>query len=286
MTSYITSRLRLAAPIAIGAMLLPFIASAQVASTSPMITNVVASTSPTTADISWTTDIAASSQVGYGTNSPIGGVYANNTTASTSQMTTHMVSLMSLTPNTAYHFQVVSQNGTSTDPADMASTTGYSGDLLFMTMPEATTSTTTGGGGGTGTTVIDTTAIQNFITQLTTFKSQIDQWIAQLLLALGNNGGGGGGGTGTTTPSGGALIQQPGSIRAGTNVDFSGSGFGSEENVAVMQGSTRVATAFSNKAGGFSTGSIPVGNTTGSYTYMFTGQTTGKTASVTITVTP
>lgn len=284
--SYITSRLRLAAPIAIGSMLLPFIASAQVASTSPLITNVTASTTASSAGISWTTDILASSQVGFGTSSPVGGTYTMSTTQDMTQVTNHFVTLPSLTANTSYHFQVMSQNGTSTDENVVASTTGYSGDMTLLTMPATTTSTSTDGA-GTTTPSIDPAIIQNFITQLTNFQSQIGQWISQLLAAIGNSGtGNNGGGTGTTTPSGGAMIEQPSNVRAGTNVDLRGSGFGSEEYVAVSCGGTRVATAFSNIAGGFTTGSIPVGNTTGTFTYTFVGQSTGRTVMVNVTVIP
>jgi len=198
--SYFTSRLRLAAPFVIGASLVPFVASAQVASTSPTISNVTASTSATT------------------------------------------------------------------------------------TMPTSTATTSTGTG---TTTVIDTSAIQNFITQLNMFSSQINQWIAQLLAALGQTGTVGGG-TGTTTPptTGGAMIDQPSSVRAGTNVDFGGHGFGSEEAVIVTRAGSQVGQGFTNKEGGFTTGSIGVGNTTGTFTYTFVGQTTGKTATVNVTVIP
>jgi hypothetical protein len=52
-----------------------------------------------------------------------------------------------------------------------------------------------------------------------------------------------------------------------------------------MNGS-QVASGFTNLEGGFSTGSVTVPSTAGTYIYTFTGQTSGRSASATITVIP
>jgi hypothetical protein len=74
----------------------------------------------TAATITWTTSLAASSRVDYGTTTAYGTFAADAT-----QVTDHSVALTGLTPGTTYHYRVTSQ--TSTDSAS-------TGDLTFTTV--------------------------------------------------------------------------------------------------------------------------------------------------------
>jgi serine protease len=88
--------------------------------TPPVISDVTATPSSTTATITWTTDEAATSVVYYGTTSSYGS------TASTSGYTTsHSVTLTGLTAGTTYHFMVES--------ADASGNTSQSSDSTFTT---------------------------------------------------------------------------------------------------------------------------------------------------------
>jgi alpha-galactosidase len=95
--------------------------------TPPVISSIASSTTQTTAIISWTTDLTASSTVNYGLTSAYG-------TASTSAalVTSHSISLSGLTAATNYHFQV---GGANSDGMVSTST-----DLTFTTAaaPDAT----------------------------------------------------------------------------------------------------------------------------------------------------
>ena len=91
-----------------------------------IITNVVAtSISSTTAVITWTTDQASSSQVQFGTT-PAYGFYS---TANSSLLTTHSVTLAGLTPATTYNFGALSANaaGTVTTSANFTFNTTVAG---------------------------------------------------------------------------------------------------------------------------------------------------------------
>ncbi len=258
----------------VGAALLGFAyfaTSARADTAPPVISAAVATPTDTTALISWTTDLGATSQVAYGTSS----AYTASSTLQSGLVTNHSVTLMGLTPNTTYHYQVLSGNGSTT-----ASTT-MSADLMFTTTMTAS-STGTGTTTTTGTTTNpDTSMLQQEIAQLQAQVAAL-QWQVQWLLDHQGNSGG----TGTTTMGGSASINQPQPARAGSSVDFGGNNFGSEEHVSVVRNGMQVGSAFTNLAGGFSTGSMPVPNTTGTYTYTFTGLTSGKTAQVTLTVVP
>jgi hypothetical protein len=87
--------------------------SAQVAVTvanapPPQISNVSASgITSTGATISWTTDVASSSQVEYGTTL----AYGTSTSLDTSQVTSHAQTLSGLQSGTQYHYRVRSQAG-------------------------------------------------------------------------------------------------------------------------------------------------------------------------------
>jgi hypothetical protein len=76
------------------------------------------------------------------------------------------------------------------------------------------------------------------------------------------------------------------SARAGTSVDFVGSMFGHEENVAVTVNGQTIATPHADGGGNFSTGSLSVPSTPGTYTYIFTGQNSGIVGTASVQVTP
>jgi len=71
--------------------------------------------------ITWDTDVAATSQVNYG----LDGSYGSFSNLSNSLVTSHSVTLVGLTSNTGYHFQVV---GTTPDGGSASS-----GDSTFLT---------------------------------------------------------------------------------------------------------------------------------------------------------
>ena len=87
----------------------------------PVISNVRTSPNPTTASVTWTTDIPADSQVEYGTTTAYGSKSALNS----SLVTSHSVKLSGLTRLTTYHYRVLSR----------ASSGGLavSGDFTFTT---------------------------------------------------------------------------------------------------------------------------------------------------------
>lgn len=98
---------------------LAFTTSAAVAA--PVISSVAASgVGTSTATVTWTTDVAATGQVFFGTTTAYGSSTTLNAVASTS----HSATISGLTPSTLYHFNVASTNagGTSTS-SDMTFTT-------------------------------------------------------------------------------------------------------------------------------------------------------------------
>jgi len=89
----------------------------------PKISGVaVSSIGWNSATISWITDVAADSQVEYGTTSS----YGQTTTLDSNQVTSHQVQLSGLSQGTQYHFRVRSADGGGA---------GYSGDQTFTTSP-------------------------------------------------------------------------------------------------------------------------------------------------------
>ncbi len=93
----------------------------------PVISGVNASaTGTSTATVTWSTDVAASSQVFYGTTTS----YGSSTTLDTTASTTHSVMLTGLTEATLYHAQASSGNGTGTTT---------SSDVTFTTNSSAST---------------------------------------------------------------------------------------------------------------------------------------------------
>jgi hypothetical protein len=92
--------------------------------TPPVITNVDSDPSDTTATITWTTDESSDSEVQYGLTTSYG-----NSESSTSMVTAHSIELTGLTPETTYHYKVI-----STDASD---NTAESGDYTFTTLAES-----------------------------------------------------------------------------------------------------------------------------------------------------
>ena len=92
----------------------------------PPVISAISSTPLTaTSTITWTTDKTANSQVVYGITTAYG-----STTSNASLLTSHVLTLTSLTGGTTYHFAVVSSDSlgntsTSTDQTFVSSTTPY-----------------------------------------------------------------------------------------------------------------------------------------------------------------
>ncbi len=105
-------------------------ASAPVFTETPSATNI----DTTDATIDWTTNIAADSTVLYGTSTAYGASSTDQTL-----VTTHSISLSSLSESTLYHYEVISSEyGTSTT----------SGDNTFTTTAPSSSSTTITNSGG------------------------------------------------------------------------------------------------------------------------------------------
>ncbi len=90
-------------------------------SNGPVISDVSATPSDTSAVITWTTDLGASSQVEYGTTTS----YGSTTTNDTNPVTSHSVTIASgLAAMTTYHYRVKSTaSGTTTTSPDATFTT-------------------------------------------------------------------------------------------------------------------------------------------------------------------
>jgi len=73
-----------------------------------VISNVASAPKSNQATITWSTDDASSSQVEYGTAT----TYGSTTTLSTTEVTSHSVLITKLTPNTTYHYRVLSTSAT------------------------------------------------------------------------------------------------------------------------------------------------------------------------------
>ncbi len=94
--------------------------------TPPVITNVTATASTTTATVSWTTNKAANGQVAYGPTS----TYGSATPLDTVLVTSHAESISGLAPSSTYHYMVKS--------TDASGNLGTSGDLTFTTAASQT----------------------------------------------------------------------------------------------------------------------------------------------------
>lgn len=100
------------------------------AATLPILSGINASTTDTTATITWMTDQSSTAQVGYGLTASYGSLSPTNN----NQEMSHSVTLGGLTPDTTYHLQVIS----GTDAGNM-----FSGDMTFTTAATSTATTTT-----------------------------------------------------------------------------------------------------------------------------------------------
>src|SRR5436309_3421465 len=90
--------------------MLPMLTHADIASSTPVISNVVASTTESTATITWNTASTSNSRVAYGSSVN----YNNYTATSSDSALSHLVLLTGLTPNTLYHFAVISSDASNT----------------------------------------------------------------------------------------------------------------------------------------------------------------------------
>jgi len=107
------------------------LAQAQTATTTePVISVVSVAPADTSAVVTWTTDEMANSQVAYGTSLP----YTATSTLDSSMVMSHSELLSGLSPGTTYHYEVISNDGTSTT---------MSADGTFMTTNAASTTGST-----------------------------------------------------------------------------------------------------------------------------------------------
>ncbi len=90
----------------------------------PAITNVDSIPSSTSATITWTTDVSATSKVYYGTTNSFG----SSTTETASTTKNHSVNITGLAVNTDYYYYVASK-----DAANNTSTAGEDGSYIFTT---------------------------------------------------------------------------------------------------------------------------------------------------------
>jgi hypothetical protein len=104
----------------------------------PAISNVSVTIGATSATIAWSTDVATAGLVNYGTTSGYGS------TATTSEGTSHSVSLSGLSSSTAYHYQIqVTGTGGTTSTTDNTFTTSAAGTTTTTTTTATTATTTT-----------------------------------------------------------------------------------------------------------------------------------------------
>lgn len=104
----------------------------------PAISNVAATNvTNNAATITWATDQGASSQVKYGLTSS----YGSTTTLDSTYVTSHSVALSGLTPNTMYHFQVLS-TGTNGPSSSVDYTFVTSGPPTITGVQSSVTATT------------------------------------------------------------------------------------------------------------------------------------------------
>ncbi|HEY6021842.1 MAG TPA: hypothetical protein VIY48_18855 [Candidatus Paceibacterota bacterium] len=158
-----------------------------------------------------------------------------------------------------------------------------SGAMSAWSMPTMVTVTA---GTSTGTTTPPCGAT-NLIGSLQGLQGQYPSYTTQLQSLIDQLNASCNGGTGTTTPptNNTATIDNPTrDTNVGGSVDWVGRGFGHEETVNIMRNGTSIGAAHADGGGNFSTGSMSVPATAGTYTYTFTGATSGMTATATLTV--
>lgn len=103
---------------------------AEADTTAPSITSVASTTTTTTATITWSTNESATSTVEYGATASYG-----TASSSSSFVTSHSITLSSLTPATTYHFRVSS--------GDASYNRATSSDYTFTTASSASAPTVT-----------------------------------------------------------------------------------------------------------------------------------------------
>lgn len=94
--------------------------------TAPVISNVAANSTTTTAQVSWATDEVSSSRVEYGLTTS----YGSQTTLNQSLVSSHSVAMTGLNPATTYHYRVLS--------SDAAGNLATSSDKTFTTADSST----------------------------------------------------------------------------------------------------------------------------------------------------
>lgn len=240
--------------------------------TLPMVTSISAASSAdgTSETISWLSNTNTNSQVAYGLNSN----YSASTTLNSTLTMNHNVLIQGLTPSTTYHFQVIS--------SDASNNMATSADQVFMTNVATSTNT---GGTGTSTTISD---LQNQVTilqgDINSLQARLNTIWAELSALLNGNTGGNTGGTGNTAAA--SLTPSTVTVSAGSNsvVDFNGRNFGHEETVTISRDGVQVGSVHADGGGNFSTGSMSLPTTAGTYTYTFAGATSGTSLTSTVTV--
>jgi len=90
--------------------------------TEPVIANVLASSTETSAVVTWTTDEPASSQVEYGAST----AYGSTSALEEALVASHSVTLSDLEPESTYHYRVKSEDGSGNQ--------AVSGDYTFTTL--------------------------------------------------------------------------------------------------------------------------------------------------------
>ncbi|MDB5237697.1 MAG: hypothetical protein JWL88_799 [Parcubacteria group bacterium] len=184
------------------------------------------------------------------------------------------------------NFFVDDWNGMNASSTSMASGTyqvlfgGFPGapSGAFMIMPASTTGTTTTST-STGSTGTTTPGLNDLVGQLTLLEGQFPAYLTQLQAFIAQLMG-----TGSTTPpvtTGTGSVDQNGqTYSAGGSIDFVGRNFSRETNLTVSLNGQMVATAHADGGGNFSTGSIALPSTAGTYTYTFTGNGTSVPATI------
>ncbi|NTV22232.1 MAG: hypothetical protein HGB03_01515 [Candidatus Yonathbacteria bacterium] len=106
--------------------------------TKPVIGTVLVVSEPTRATVSWTTDEPSTSKVAYGADT----AYGSETTEDTTLVTDHIVVIEGLSPETTYHYQVISR--------DTAGNTATTDDATFTTPASQDDNGDNDGGNGGG----------------------------------------------------------------------------------------------------------------------------------------
>ena len=120
-------------------------------------------------------------------------------------------------------------------------------------------------------------------TNIAAYQSQINAWQIELDMLVGSSTDNGGNNNGGTTGAS-SLTPSSGTYTMNGSVDFNGRNFGREEDITIMRDGSVIGHAHADGGGNFSTGSMSVPGTAGTYTYTFTGANSGIMQSATVTV--